>query len=222
MKFDRFKIVFPPGMSKKQIAVLLSLSCLSLVMIIHGFYRNFIKPGASANSSVTPPENTVQTSATAVRLPVHQESGSAMPVKNKSGQVPKEKTTSQKTAEFALIDPFIEISTLPKIGMGSLSPISAPGSIPRPSVGNIPVPPVPSVPGGNGTKNSDPVLGTQSGVQGILINPNGDNMAIMGDGTVVTEGQTFKDNRISYIGDDGVTFADGTFMEYKTSGFNNK
>lgn len=221
MKFDRFKIVFPPGMPKKKIAVLLSLSCLSLVMIIHGVYRNFIKP--SVNTSITQPNNTSQISAAEGHFPVQQEKGPAIPIKNSVvNQESKEKNKPQETADVALIDPFIKISTLPKIGTGSLPPISTPGSIPRPSVGNIPVPPVPSVPGGNGTKNSDPVLGTQSGVQGILINPNGDNMAIMGDGTVVTEGQTFKDNRISYIGDDGVTFADGTFMEYKTSGFNNK
>ena len=39
-------------------------------------------------------------------------------------------------------------------------------------------------------------------------------MAIMSDGSVVYEGETYQDGRIAYIGGDGITFDDGSSLKY--------
>lgn len=40
-------------------------------------------------------------------------------------------------------------------------------------------------------------------------------MAIMSDGTVVSEGEYYNDNRISWIGGDGIHFENGESIKYK-------
>ena len=44
---------------------------------------------------------------------------------------------------------------------------------------------------------------------------NGSNIAIMSDGKVVSEGDVYRDNRIAYIGGDGITFDNGTKVRYE-------
>ena len=49
-------------------------------------------------------------------------------------------------------------------------------------------------------------------VQGVGI---GSNIAILSDGRVVSEGDTYNDDRIAYIGGDGITFDNGEKLQYK-------
>ena len=52
-------------------------------------------------------------------------------------------------------------------------------------------------------------------VQGIGIGNSGNSIAILSDGRVVSEGDTYKDGRIAYIGGDGITFDNGKKLQYK-------
>ena len=52
-------------------------------------------------------------------------------------------------------------------------------------------------------------------VKGIGTGEGGNNIAILSDGRVVTEGDTYNDGRIAYIGGDGITFDDGKKLQYK-------
>ena len=50
---------------------------------------------------------------------------------------------------------------------------------------------------------------------GLITKPNGDSIAIMGDGTVLSEGDTYKgDRRVTFIGGDGITFDDGNTVPF--------
>lgn len=52
-------------------------------------------------------------------------------------------------------------------------------------------------------------------VQGIGTGSGGNNIAILSDGRVVSEGDTYNDGRITYIGGDGITFDNGEKLQYK-------
>lgn len=52
-------------------------------------------------------------------------------------------------------------------------------------------------------------------VQGIGTGNGGNNIAILSDGRVVSEGDTYNDGRITYIGGDGITFDNGEKLQYK-------
>ena len=53
-------------------------------------------------------------------------------------------------------------------------------------------------------------------VQGVITGNNEkENVAIMGDGKVVSVGETYNDGRIAYIGGDGITFEDGRQIKIK-------
>ena len=54
----------------------------------------------------------------------------------------------------------------------------------------------------------------QASVQGVVTGDDGENMAIMSDGSIVSEGETYQDGRIAYIGGDGITFDDGSSLKY--------
>ena len=50
---------------------------------------------------------------------------------------------------------------------------------------------------------------------GLITKPNGESIAIMGDGTVLSEGDTYKgDRRVTFIGGDGITFDDGNTVPF--------
>ena len=51
-------------------------------------------------------------------------------------------------------------------------------------------------------------------VQGVFVGGKS-NMAIMSDGTVVSEGEYYNDNRISWIGGDGIHFDNGESIKYR-------
>lgn len=90
-----------------------------------------------------------------------------------------------------------------------------PSGYPRPNVGNIPLP---SIPGG---ANVPPMVTAQASqtaptsVKGVFTGNNGNNMAIMSDGKIVSTGDTYQDGRIAYIGGDGIQFDDGHTISYK-------
>lgn len=97
-------------------------------------------------------------------------------------------------------------------GNGTLPAI--PGSLPRP---NIPAftPPnlsqnsaLPAIPSTSAKPQS------QASVQGIFTGDDGNNMAIMSDGSVVSAGESYQDGRIAYIGGDGIHFDNGNTIKY--------
>ena len=127
------------------------------------------------------------------------------------------------TDDALLQNPFVDIAAIktgqaPAINGGAVTPQSARNSVlpaipmmPRPSLpmpGNNSIP-VPAIPSGG-----QPALKTAS-VQGILTGDNGQNMAIMSDGKVVSEGDVYNEGRIAYIGGDGIKFDDGHSIGYK-------
>ena len=132
------------------------------------------------------------------------------------------------------INPFVDIGQLGQLGQqtgqtkGQLPMIQVPAisqgngnsimasrnlpaipAIPRPDLPQIQAPKMP--PGGSpsgASSNSKPTT-----VQGIMTGADGENMAILSDGSVVTAGESFNDNRIAWIGGDGVKFDDGSSLQ---------
>lgn len=95
------------------------------------------------------------------------------------------------------------------------------GSAPLPSLPAIPQNPTPNVPAAssmplppNAPNAQTPKPSQQASVQGVVTGEDGENMAIMSDGSVVSEGETYQDGRIAYIGGDGITFDDGSSLKY--------
>lgn len=52
-------------------------------------------------------------------------------------------------------------------------------------------------------------------VQGVFIGQDGKNMAILNDGSIVSEGDSYQDGRIAFIGGDGIKFENGKTIKYK-------
>lgn len=100
-------------------------------------------------------------------------------------------------------------------------PRAKPSNIPLPVIpnynpDNYQTPPQPSMPVPVGKPNVSPQPpASPVTVQGIGTGDNGNNIAILSDGRVVSEGDTYNDGRISYIGGDGITFDNGNKLQYK-------
>ena len=95
-------------------------------------------------------------------------------------------------------------SQAPKVSPPSTRVIPA---IPKGSVppaGSAPMPLVPS----NSAATAPPAT-----VQGVVVGEDGESVAIMSDGSVVAQGESFRDGRIAFIGGDGITFADGSTLQ---------
>ena len=94
---------------------------------------------------------------------------------------------------------------------------SAPRSVPLPAIpgrGSVPIPSG-NMPSPAPSSSAPASQGDSASVQGVLTGDDGENMAIMSDGRVVQEGDTYQDGRIAYIGGDGITFEDGHSISYK-------
>lgn len=94
---------------------------------------------------------------------------------------------------------------------------SAPRSVPLPVIpgrGSVPIPSS-NIPSSAPSSSAPAPQGSSASVQGVLTGDDGENMAIMSDGRVVQEGDTYQDGRIAYIGGDGITFEDGHSISYK-------
>lgn len=105
------------------------------------------------------------------------------------------------------------VRTLPAIPS-----VSVPANVPQvasralPSIpSNAPLPQVPSAP--SSVPSSAPASSAVT-VQGILQSDDGSNMAILSDGSIVSEGDSYQDGRIAYIGGDGIQFDNGNTMKY--------
>lgn len=143
--------------------------------------------------------------------------------------------SAQVAAANIPVNPFVDVTLLKKeerekvtnaaaanrsgVHTGSLPSIPSQSSTrtytapaPRPSLPSIPSPKtLPAMPGGMPQAPTE----TPKEVQGVITGEDGSNMAIMGDGTIVSEGETYNDGRIAYIGGDGIKFDDGSTLEYK-------
>lgn len=86
---------------------------------------------------------------------------------------------------------------------------STPALPPIPSIAPSSITPLPSS-DSKPSQNSSPAVT----VQGVFTGSDGNNMAILSDGSVVSEGESYLDGRIAYIGGDGIKFDDGKTMNY--------
>lgn len=141
----------------------------------------------------------------------------------KTVQTKKDTTTLMASSQT---NPFIELNQLKKTVNGvapntNVTRNNAPlPVIPAMSAGNIPLPAIPSMPSlsnGIDLPSAEPAKPQkqQASVQGVLTGNDGKNVAIMNDGTVLSAGDTYNDNRVAYIGGDGVEFDNGNTLQYK-------
>ena len=98
----------------------------------------------------------------------------------------------------------------------------SPGQIPASAraLPQIPYVPRPNIPAGMTVPSPTPTTpqapAASNVVQGVITGNNEkENVAIMGDGKVVSVGETYNDGRIAYIGGDGITFEDGRQIKIK-------
>jgi len=129
--------------------------------------------------------------------------------------------------DIAQIYPFIDSSknivatnstNLPTVSnnSGAMGLPAIPTSQPVPNLGNISLPPIPGtvsntvLPSGNNIS----VKNKQNSVQGVLTSENGKNMAIMSDGKIVQEGDSYGGQQIAYITGDGIHFDNGNSISY--------
>lgn len=188
----------PDGMEPKRFKILLGVIGVCGLLTLKGVAGNML-----AENNTPPPTPLVQKTATSSSTPQNEPMESNVPKQAAAGQV----------EALSLKNPFIDPSLLPKQQRGGTQAAlpSIPQTAPAP-VGDVPVPAIPRQPvvPPEGTGRT-PSLG----VQGVLTGGKNGNMAIMSDGTVVTEGDTYQDQRIAYIGGDGVTFDNGHHLDYK-------
>ncbi|WP_196606574.1 hypothetical protein [Pectinatus frisingensis] len=143
---------------------------------------------------------------------------------NPQKTVQTKKDTTALVANSMQLNPFIELNQLKKTESAPNTNVTrnnAPlPAIPAMSTGNIPLPSIPSMPSlsnGIGLPSAEPAKPQkqQATVQGVLTGNDGKNVAIMTDGTVLSAGDTYNDNRVAYIGGDGVEFDNGNTLQYK-------
>lgn len=136
------------------------------------------------------------------------------------------------------VNPFVEASAAPVIGAdgqmtlppaGSSTVRAMPGggggyhyngvlpaipySMPRPNLPTFQMPAHAPASSGSTPAASAPASAGPL-VSGVMTGGNG-NIAIMGDGSVVSEGETYNNKRIAFIGGDGIQFDDGSSIQYK-------
>lgn len=196
----------PEGMERKRFLLLLSVIGVCGLLTLKGVAESLL----SDNSAAPPPAQGATVTKITENAPLPS------PSSNKGEDVAPKKEQVNLSSQMAALsqkNPFVDPSTLPKQARDMHAALpTIPQTAPAP-VGDVPVPAVPRQPvlppagavGGN----------TPAGVQGVLTGGRGGNMAIMSDGTVVSEGDTYQDQRIAYIGGDGITFDNGHHLDYK-------
>ena len=102
----------------------------------------------------------------------------------------------ERTADDSVAAAGVSLPSVPAIPRGSVPLPSIPGGIPMP-----------------GESAAIPQL-SASGVQGILTDDSGTSIAILNDGRVVSQGDTYNDGRIAYIGGSGIEFENGDFWSF--------
>ena len=191
-------IPVPEGMERKKFFLLLSVIIVCGLLTIKGVAERLW-----SDNSVPVPSSQQQ------EVHVATEKAPLPPPNN--GAAPKGSRLSTQLAVLQQKNPFIDPTALPKQSRNDALP-AIPQTAPAP-VGNVPVPAIPRQP----VQPPAGMAGEKAaiGVKGVLTGGRNGNMAIMSDGTVVTEGDTYQDQRIAYIGGDGLTFDDGHHLDYK-------
>ena len=212
-KFDMKAFMKLPRKEKERYIALAVLLPATVLMFLYGIFTNASEPDEPAQKKAA-----VVAQQAAEDIPPTQ-------------TIQPEAATIQKGGALAQ-NPFVESSKLAMMDMGNFStempssymPMrslpsisSSPSYTPRPSVPSalpsIPHanPPTPSVP----RPASPQSQGTEPTVSGVLTGEDGNNMAIMSDGKVVSAGDNYNGNRIAYIGGDGIKFDNGHSIGYK-------
>lgn len=174
-----------------------------------------VKP--KAEQSVAVSKAPVMDSGNTVKEPGNTKNGKKQAAPSKKADV-KAPDMPEPVANILAINPFVEISEIAGDEIPAPAGYGA-GTQPR---GNIPLPAIPGagsipLPAGQmpGSSPSPAVPRENITVQGVLVGGDGGSMAIMSDGSLLTEGDTYRDGRITYIGGDGIRFDDGSSMDYK-------
>ena len=176
--------------------------------------------------------NSVDTSDVAVDPPQTQQSSNKKQkavAKPAGNQVDEQVVAMINTGKVSQ-NPFVDVSELrsgkPAAAMGPV-PNNLPAgndglpqiptNYPRPSVGAIPLPAIPgmSAPPLPAAAPQQQAANAPAGIKGVFTGTNGNSMAIMNDGQIVSTGDTYQDGRIAYIGGDGIQFDDGHTIAYK-------
>lgn len=201
------------GKNKKKMVILGSLAIVLLLFSVYNAISYSEKvPYSAPGNGVEHNNNSVHAEQTA--------SGEPVAVKG------SESNSSLSVAgDIFTVNPFIEIKEfdVSKDNIADMAAAHNPGTVPAmPRSTNIPLPAIPNHPMqagipqvSNPSSNQPPASSDRIAVQGIAMGENGSNIAIMSDGKVVSEGDVYRDNRIAYIGGDGITFDNGTKVRYE-------
>lgn len=152
---------------------------------------------------------------------------SPAPVVKKSQAEPKDST---ETFNLAQVYPFwtegMDKAVAEQVKTDTSAPAPSPkisGKVPRPNIPDLPssmplpsgsgglMPAIPHEPSGRGSAHSGDLR-----ITGLILGYGAsDSVAILSDGSVVQEGQKYNGNTVSSISENGITFEDGSRMNYK-------
>lgn len=162
-------------------------------------------PQQSATQSTKktlPPLNLAAYANPFVDVQAVKKDGGTIPANGPLPQIPAMQQSQHIMPSSSSSIPAIRSTPLPNLPV--IPQAQAPSN---PSASPMPLPP-------NAPNAQAPKPSQQASVQGVVTGEDGENMAIMSDGSVVSEGETYQDGRIAYIGGDGITFDDGSSLKY--------
>ena len=187
-------------------------ACLGLsgLLLVSGLYMN--APDILDSDEVHPPKQTSQKAQKAQKAQ-----------KKKDAKQTPEQVSAQDIPKVITLDltesPFIEISLLRKAVPDEEGNIPDVQYVPRYSANAdlpaIPRPSLPPIPGNAPMPDGMAPAAASPAIAGILTSSDGQAMAIMADGSIVSEGDTYLDGRIAYIGGTGIEFDNGDTLEFK-------
>lgn len=158
---------------------------------------------AQSTKRTLPPLNLAAYANPFVDVQAVKKDGGTIPANGPLPQIPAMQQSQHITPSSSSSSiPAIRSTPLPNLPV--IPQAQAPSN---PSASPMPLPP-------NAPNAQTPKPSQQASVQGVVTGEDGENMAIMSDGTVVSEGETYQDGRIAYIGGDGITFDDGSSLKY--------
>lgn len=199
--------------NKKKMVILGSLAIVLLLFSVYNAISSSEKVLYSA------PGNGVEHNNNSVHA---EQTASGEPVAVKGSE---SNSSLSVAGDIFTVNPFIESKEfdVSKDNIADMAAAHNPGTVPAmPRSTNIPLPAIPNHPMqagipqvSNPSSNQPPASSDRIAVQGIAMGENGSNIAIMSDGKVVSEGDVYRDNRIAYIGGDGITFDNGTKVRYE-------
>lgn len=199
--------------NKKKMVILGSLAIVLLLFSVYNAISSSEKVLYSA------PGNGVEHNNNSVHA---EQTASGEPVAVKGSE---SNSSLSVAGDIFTVNPFIEMKEfdVSKDNIADMAAAHNPGTVPAmPRSTNIPLPAIPNHPMqagipqvSNPSSNQPPASSDRIAVQGIAMGENGSNIAIMSDGKVVSEGDVYRDNRIAYIGGDGITFDNGTKVRYE-------